>query len=253
MSYEIALSALGDPTRQAIVGLLRQGPKSVGKLGQILPVSRPAVSQHLKVLSNAGLVTSEPKGNRRIYSLSPEGIADLRDALDGLWDDALKGLEDRANDIAKGHAMIEPIEKTLQLPIPADRAFAVFTTEIATWWPLATHSLSASSGALPIGLEIDARVGGQIVEILFDGRKSPWGRITAWQPPRHFAMTWHVGRPESEASQISVTFSNNSEGCLVKLIHDNWDALGDAGENLRDNYHSGWDMVLGGFRARATA
>ncbi len=98
---EQALNALGDPTRRSIVALLRRGPQSVGRLGQLLPVSRPAVSQHLKVLTDAGLVECEPKGNRRIYGLSPDGIASLRKALDALWEDALGALCEHANELGE--------------------------------------------------------------------------------------------------------------------------------------------------------
>lgn len=89
MSYEIALVALSDPTRRAIVETLREAPQSVGVLADRFPISRPAVSQHLRVLSEAGLVLAEARGTRRVYRLAPDGLAALRDYLDTLWDDAL--------------------------------------------------------------------------------------------------------------------------------------------------------------------
>ena len=107
MTYETALDALGDPTRRAIIATLRSGPQSVGRIGQRLPVSRPAVSQHLKILSDAGLVEAEPRGNRRFYKLSPQGIAALREALDALWEDALAALGDAAEAIRKGDPCIK--------------------------------------------------------------------------------------------------------------------------------------------------
>ena len=84
-----ALGALGDPTRRAIFERLSDHPSAVGDLAELLPVSRPAVSQHLKVLKDAGLVTSHRNGNRHIYSLDPDGIAQLRAYLDRFWDCAL--------------------------------------------------------------------------------------------------------------------------------------------------------------------
>ncbi len=87
--YATALEALADPTRRAIVERLSATPAPVGVLAAGLPVSRPAVSQHLKVLGAAGLVISEPRGARRIYRLAPQGLAPLRDYLDTLWDEAL--------------------------------------------------------------------------------------------------------------------------------------------------------------------
>jgi DNA-binding transcriptional ArsR family regulator len=85
-----ALSALADPTRRGILEALNKGPSAVGALAEKLPVSRPAVSQHLKVLKGAGLVEERSEGVRRIYSLRREGLAELRDWMDTFWDDALE-------------------------------------------------------------------------------------------------------------------------------------------------------------------
>ena len=85
------MTALGDPTRRAIFERLADRPSTVGELAAELPVSRPAVSQHLKVLKGAGLVTEHAEGTRRIYRLNPEGVAALRDQLDTFWNRALAG------------------------------------------------------------------------------------------------------------------------------------------------------------------
>ncbi len=89
MTYANSLAALADPTRRKIFERLRRGPSPVGVLADGLPVSRPAVSQHLKVLKEAGLVSEEQDGARRIYRIDPEGLGQLRRWLDGFWDDAL--------------------------------------------------------------------------------------------------------------------------------------------------------------------
>jgi DNA-binding transcriptional ArsR family regulator len=86
-------TALGDPTRQAIFERLAERPRAVGELAGELPVSRPAVSQHLKVLKDAGLVVDRPVGTRRIYQLDPDGLAALRGYLDHFWDQALAGFK----------------------------------------------------------------------------------------------------------------------------------------------------------------
>ena len=86
-------SALGDPTRRAIVERLAARPHAVGELADQLPVSRPAVSQHLKVLKDAGLVAEQPAGTRRVYRLNPAGVSALRDQLDTFWNRALAGFE----------------------------------------------------------------------------------------------------------------------------------------------------------------
>ena len=90
VTYQVdGWTALGDPTRRAIFERLAQHPRAVGELASELPVSRPAVSQHLKVLKDAGLVVDRPAGNRRIYQLEPDGLAALRAELDRFWTDAL--------------------------------------------------------------------------------------------------------------------------------------------------------------------
>src|SRR5476649_1555470 len=92
-----AFGALGDPTRRAIFERLAQKPAAVGVLAEGLPVSRPAVSQHLKVLKEAGLVTETTEGTRHIYRLDPRGIAAMRDWLDELWSEALAAFQDFAD------------------------------------------------------------------------------------------------------------------------------------------------------------
>jgi DNA-binding transcriptional ArsR family regulator len=94
-----ALSALGDPTRRAIFEHLGEEPSAVVDLAALVPVSRPAVSQHLKVLKKAGLVRDVRVGTRRIYSLNPDGIAELRDYLDRFWNTALHSFKKRAEQL----------------------------------------------------------------------------------------------------------------------------------------------------------
>jgi DNA-binding transcriptional ArsR family regulator len=84
-----ALQALGEPSRQAIVERLAAGPMAVGELALVLPISRPAVSQHLRVLQHAGLVTAQQDGTRRRYALDARGAAEVRAWLDRMWDRAL--------------------------------------------------------------------------------------------------------------------------------------------------------------------
>jgi DNA-binding transcriptional ArsR family regulator len=88
------VSALGDPTRRAVFELLADGPRPVGDLARQLPVTRPAVSQHLKVLKDAGLVTDRQVGTRRLYQLNPSGVGALRAYFDGFWNRALAAFKD---------------------------------------------------------------------------------------------------------------------------------------------------------------
>jgi DNA-binding transcriptional ArsR family regulator len=88
-----ALTALADPTRRQLFERLRTGPRAVGDLARGVPVSRPAVSQHLAVLKAAGLVKDRAEGTRRVYEIDPKGLGAIRAWLDGMWDNALQSLE----------------------------------------------------------------------------------------------------------------------------------------------------------------
>ena len=95
-TYGAALEALADPTRRAVLEQLREGPQAVGEIASHLPVSRPAVSQHLKVLKGAGLVSDRAEGTRRLYAVSPEGLDALRAWLDSFWTDVLQASKEAA-------------------------------------------------------------------------------------------------------------------------------------------------------------
>ena len=88
-----ALTALGDPTRRAVFECLARGPRAVGQLASELPVSRPAVSQHLRVLREAGLVTDRPDGTRRIYQIEPQGVRAIHAYLEQMWGQALASFQ----------------------------------------------------------------------------------------------------------------------------------------------------------------
>ena len=93
MAYSKALQCLSDPTRRRVFERLRSGPQSVGVLAQGLPVSRPAVSQHLKALKEAGLVIDHSEGSRRVYCIDPDGLGELRRWIDQFWDGALESFK----------------------------------------------------------------------------------------------------------------------------------------------------------------
>ena len=99
---DLALDALGDATRRAIVRRLSEAPATVGGLAAALPVSRPAVSQHLKVLREAGLVSVERRGTAAVHSLDAAGLGGVRDWIDSLWDEALEAFAEAARHESKG-------------------------------------------------------------------------------------------------------------------------------------------------------
>ena len=98
MAYRNAIDALGDPTRRAIFERLRSGPLAVVDIADELPVSRPAVSQHLRVLREAGLVTERREGTRRLYRIDPDGLGEVRDYFDDFWNEALAAFKATAEE-----------------------------------------------------------------------------------------------------------------------------------------------------------
>src|SRR5882724_612210 len=116
------LGAFSDPTRHAVLNLLRQRPSTVGELATQLPVSRPAVSQHLQVLKSAGLVEEERRGTRHYFRLNPKSLAELRAHIDAMWRDALSAFSDFAKKEAPENAQsgrkvrTHPAKRTRRLP-----------------------------------------------------------------------------------------------------------------------------------------
>ena len=96
MTYGDKLAALADPTRRRVFEQLRRGPSSVAGLARVVPVSRPAVSQHLAVLKSAGLVEQRAQDPARLYRIRAEGLAELKDWLDGFWGEVLEGFRNEA-------------------------------------------------------------------------------------------------------------------------------------------------------------
>lgn len=104
MNHGAALAALADPMRRQVMERLKEGPKSVGVIANDLPISRPAVSQHLKILREAGLVEDRPEGTRRIYFIDPEGLGALRAWLDQFWSQALTAFAEEVDNQSMGKA-----------------------------------------------------------------------------------------------------------------------------------------------------
>jgi uncharacterized protein YndB with AHSA1/START domain len=129
------------------------------------------------------------------------------------------------------------IHKTLHVAVPLEQAFDVFTTEIASWWPLATHSVGAGE------LSVDWRVGGLGVELV-DGARHEWFDIVEYSPPDAIGMRWRVS-PKSPATDLRVTFTADGGGTRVELFHAGWEAYGDGGAEPSGSYSAGWDTVLG--------
>jgi hypothetical protein len=141
--------------------------------------------------------------------------------------------------------MIEPVRKTVHVPLEPGQAFTLFTDRIADWWPLGTHSLSANRlKKSSSGLTVEPRVGGRILEACADGETRPWATITAWEPGKRLSVSWYVGRPETEATEVVVLFEAAEGGTRLELTHSGFEALGKDAQSTRDGYNQGWVGVL---------
>jgi len=98
MAYEAALTALSDPTRRIVFERVLAGPRPVSVIAEGLPVSRPAVSQHLRVLKEAGLITERRHGTQRLYAANPQALGELRAAIEAMWREALGGMAARIDE-----------------------------------------------------------------------------------------------------------------------------------------------------------
>lgn len=140
--------------------------------------------------------------------------------------------------------MTEPVIKTITVPCDTATAFRIFTFDMQKWWPLDRHSLSAMDGKAAQLVTVEPGVGGKLIEIAPDGTHHHWGSITVWQPGAHLAFSWHVGRPETEATQVDIRFELTEAGTRVTLTHSDWQVLGDAAAETREGYNSGWVGVF---------
>jgi len=244
MTYHNSLSALSDPRRRAIFEALRTGPLSVADIAKSQPVSRPAVSQHLKVLVTAGLVTAQPRGTRHFYQIRPEGLTSLRSYIDSFWGGTLDAFKAHIIETEKEIPMQPPVVKTIIVPCPPERAFAVFTDEIALWWPLDKNSCAAMVGETSQALEVTTSKGGEIWETDHEGTRILWGSFTEFDPPHRLCMAWHINRPPEDATQVSVVFKANGTGTQVTLTHSGWEVFGKDAAKMREGYNGGWVHVF---------
>jgi uncharacterized protein YndB with AHSA1/START domain len=141
---------------------------------------------------------------------------------------------------------IEPVVKTVDVKASPARAFEVFTARINDWWPRATHSISSKAENAPAAeVVFEPRVGGRVYEIAPSGAEHPWGTVTACEPGVRVVFTWRVGRPESEAGEVEVSFDDEGGGVTrVTLVHRGWENIAEKAREARDGYDSGWDGVL---------
>jgi len=247
-------SALGDPTRRAIFARLADRPCAVGELASGLPVSRPAVSQHLKVLREAGLVVDRKAGNRRIYAVDPAGVGALRAELDRFWNQALATYKEVVEQDSEEVAMTSQAEATtvrqqIVVDAPQERAFRVFVDQFDRIKPR-EHNMLAVAIAETV---FEPRVGGHVYDRGVDGSECRWARVLAYEPPERLVFSWDIDlrwqvEPDPEkTSEVEVRFvAETPERTRVELEHRHLDRHGDGWEGMREGVASptAWPLYL---------
>jgi uncharacterized protein YndB with AHSA1/START domain len=134
------------------------------------------------------------------------------------------------------------ITKSVVVRRPVEDAFELFTKNIATWWPVKTHSVAAENAETVV---LEGREGGRFYERTRDGQEHPWGTVTVWEPPRRLACTWHPGRDEETGQEIEVVFEPHEDGTRLVLTHTGWEKRDAEMADAMASYDRGWESVLG--------
>ena len=240
------LDALGAPTRRALCDRLRTGPAPVGELAREFPVTRSAVSQHLRVLSDAGLVRHERIGTRHVYGVDAAGLAPLRGFVDRAWDEGLARFQAVANSQLKGDTnVVQPdvdltIRKSVAVELPPSDAFALFTERISSWWPYTAKSVGMERTETVL---LEGWVGGRLFEKMSGGGEALWGQVRVWDPPRRLVLSWEVN-PDNPATIVDVKFEANGGGTVVRLEHRGWERYGAPASEYSADYNTGWDHIF---------
>lgn len=139
---------------------------------------------------------------------------------------------------------LPPVVHRVRVALAPAEAFDLFTRQIARWWPFRGHSAFDEDA---VDLKIDGRVGGGVTEVARDGSTCTWGQVTAWAPPGRFAMHWHPGLPDAQATLLQVRFEAVDGGTEVSVDHSGWEARGEQAAEKRDQYDGGWPSTLAAF------
>ena len=268
------LRAIAEPRRREILRLVATGEMAAGEIAATFDVSRTAISQHLTVLRNAGLVTERREGTRRLYRARPEGLAGLREFLDVMWASSLDiavrlaeaGHEDSDDGQVpaaglggrirrQGGRMGEvtalrrpPVRQSALVRAGRQHTFDTFVDTIGRWWPV--NPFSAGKDRVRT-VSVDKRVGGRVYETWDDGTKADWGEVLVWSPPERFAMTWAI---VSVLTEVELTFTELGPALTrVSVVHSGWEKLSD--EQLADDcalpggylggaFDTGWATIL---------
>jgi DNA-binding transcriptional ArsR family regulator len=233
---DAGLAALADATRREIVECVAAAPHAVGELADRFPISRPAVSQHLRVLKEAGLVVDERAGRRRLYSLDPDAVVALRDYFDRLLGPPTS------------------VRESIVVEAPVERAFATLTDDIGDWWPSDRHILRTRIAEMVF----EPRVGGRIYERGIDGSIGRWARILVFDRHSRVVFSWDIDtgwrleQDPARTSEVELRFVEEApERTRIELEHRHLDRHGKGWEQMRDALGSagGWQYGLSALAA----
>lgn len=146
--------------------------------------------------------------------------------------------------------MIAPVHHELTVPLPPALAFDLFLNRMGEWWPLLTHSVWQETCRT---CTVDVRTGGRIIEHGPDGATAHWGTILAVEEAARVLIDWHPGHSPSESTEVEIWFAPLDGGTRLVLEHRKWERRADAAASMRENYRTGWAVVLGHYLDRAAA
>lgn len=135
---------------------------------------------------------------------------------------------------------VPPVVKTVTVRCPPERAFHLFTADIAAWWPLQRVHVAPD----PVACIFERRPGGRIFERAKDGTETEWGRVEVWEPPHRLAFSWVAKLTEAEAQRVEILFTPDAAGTRVHLTHSGWEKVGARGADMRERYNNGWVLVF---------
>jgi uncharacterized protein YndB with AHSA1/START domain len=144
---------------------------------------------------------------------------------------------------------LEPIRRSILARCSVEQAFKVFTQDMSSWWPLDSHSRAADEelpGVMAVGVEMEPRTGGRILERLSNGERLSWGQIMVWDPPTRLVIAWKPNQKPLPPTELEFSFRVEGGGTRVLLEHRGWERLGKNAEKTRAGYVEGWPKVFDG-------
>ncbi len=135
---------------------------------------------------------------------------------------------------------MEPLELEFTVACSPDRAFEVWASRTSVWWP-SDHTVSADDG---VAVTFEPHVGGRIYERTPDGTEHDWGKVLVWEPPSRLSYLWHLMSDRRDATEVDISFSGDSEGTTVRIVHRGWERLGASAAERRERNRQGWAGLI---------